>query len=116
MDKKFKDLMKQRLEKQKKDLESRLSEAAEKTNGNYRTKFPDYGDDEESAVNEVEDYDTKVDIDNNLVKELNATKSALRRIEKGKYGTCLNCGQEIELERLKAYPAANLCLKCEKNE
>lgn len=40
-------------------------------------------------------------------------KKALSRIGIGKYGKCERCAKVIELERLKAFPAATLCLKCE---
>ena len=38
--------------------------------------------------------------------------SALARIEGGTYGTCTNCGKEIAIGRLEAYPWASLCIDC----
>jgi DnaK suppressor protein len=38
--------------------------------------------------------------------------AALQRIEDGTYGTCTNCGKEIPLGRLEAYPWASLCIDC----
>jgi len=38
--------------------------------------------------------------------------SALRRLEKGDYGECLECGEPIAEARLKADPATTLCLAC----
>ncbi len=38
--------------------------------------------------------------------------AALQRIDDGTYGTCTNCGKDISLERLEAYPAASLCIDC----
>jgi RNA polymerase-binding transcription factor DksA len=106
MDKEFLREVKVKLEAKRKNLEARLS-----ANG---THFPDYGDDEESAVSEVEDYNTSVGLDNDLNKDLRATNLALERIERGKYGICLKCGKLIEQKRLEAYPAASLCLNCGK--
>ncbi|MGH3008852.1 MAG: TraR/DksA family transcriptional regulator [Gaiellaceae bacterium] len=40
--------------------------------------------------------------------------AALARIENGTYGTCTNCGKEIPLERLEAYPWASLCIDCKR--
>jgi|ERR1700682_1927012 len=37
-------------------------------------------------------------------------KDALRRIEAGTYGKCLDCGREIEPARLEAIPWAEYCL------
>jgi DnaK suppressor protein len=36
----------------------------------------------------------------------------LERIEKGTYGFCANCQQEIDIERLRVNPAAKTCVKC----
>ena len=37
---------------------------------------------------------------------------ALARMEKGTYGRCERCGQEIPEARLEAVPAARLCVSC----
>lgn len=36
---------------------------------------------------------------------------ALQRIEDGTYGKCTECGKEIPVERLEAYPWASLCIE-----
>jgi DnaK suppressor protein len=41
-----------------------------------------------------------------------ALEDALKRIEKGIYGTCENCSSKIPPRRLEAYPAARLCVDC----
>ena len=38
--------------------------------------------------------------------------AALKRIESGDYGYCLNCDEEIAVKRLEIDPAAPLCLDC----
>jgi DnaK suppressor protein len=38
--------------------------------------------------------------------------AALRRIEEGDYGYCLDCGEEIARERLEFDPASPLCIQC----
>ena len=38
-------------------------------------------------------------------------QDALRRIEDGTYGKCIQCGREIEPARLEAIPWARYCLK-----
>jgi RNA polymerase-binding transcription factor DksA len=50
---------------------------------------------------------------------LKAVKTRLRQIkesiakhEAGDYGTCENCGQEIDIARLEAIPYTHLCLRC----
>ena len=39
-------------------------------------------------------------------------KEALERIEKGTYGICEVCGEEISEARLKARPVTTLCIDC----
>ena len=46
-----------------------------------------------------------------------ALEGALKRIEKGTYGTCEDCGGKIPPKRLEAFLAARLCVACKsKNE
>ncbi|HLX11732.1 MAG TPA: TraR/DksA C4-type zinc finger protein [Bacteroidota bacterium] len=45
-------------------------------------------------------------------KFLNHLDDALKRIEKGDYGRCTECGKLIEKERLEAVPHAQQCLQC----
>ena len=55
-----------------------------------------------------------------LVKKLkimlNDINRALKKISSGEYGYCENCGkkQKIDIERLKAFPSATTCIRCEK--
>jgi RNA polymerase-binding protein DksA len=37
---------------------------------------------------------------------------ALRRIEQGAYGVCVQCMAPVEMQRLKAMPFAKMCIKC----
>jgi DnaK suppressor protein len=41
---------------------------------------------------------------------------ALERIEKGEYGNCIGCENEINPERLEAVPHARLCIDCKSRE
>jgi DnaK suppressor protein len=41
---------------------------------------------------------------------------ALERIEKGDYGNCVECEEEINPERLEAVPHARLCIGCKSKE
>jgi DnaK suppressor protein len=45
--------------------------------------------------------------------ELNAIVDALRRIESGSYGDCIDCGEPIPLPRLIAQPTATRCTECQ---
>ena len=45
--------------------------------------------------------------------ELRDIDDALDRMDKGRYGECVDCGVDIPLNRLQAQPAAPRCLKCQ---
>jgi DnaK suppressor protein len=42
---------------------------------------------------------------------LAAVRNAVRRIDEGSYGTCIDCGRPIEEARLRAVPWAQYCLR-----
>ncbi len=44
-----------------------------------------------------------------------ALEDALKRVEKGIYGTCESCEKTIPERRLQAYLAARLCVDCKSN-
>jgi RNA polymerase-binding transcription factor len=44
---------------------------------------------------------------------LESIDAALERIEEGKYGKCVHCGQPIQEKRLEAVPWARHCLTCQ---
>ncbi|UCD18109.1 MAG: TraR/DksA C4-type zinc finger protein [Candidatus Zixiibacteriota bacterium] len=41
---------------------------------------------------------------------------ALRRLRKGDYGDCQQCGKSIQKRRLQAVPHARLCIECKEQE
>ena len=45
-------------------------------------------------------------------QQLAKIDGALRRIEKGEYGYCLVCGEEIDIRRLALDPAQTRCMQC----
>ena len=116
LDQQTKDQLKTQLLEEKSKLEKELSLIATKEDGDYQATFEDFGRDEEENAEETENYANKVAITETLEKKLAEINSALERMEQGTYGLCANCpGEEIPVERLKAYPAANTCLKCQNN-
>ena len=46
-------------------------------------------------------------------KELRAIQQAQERMADGSYGSCIDCGQPIPFERLKAQPSALRCIVCQ---
>lgn len=71
-------------------------------------------------VNDLEDQasmrerttmqDAEVERDRN---ELADVRAALVRLNDGTYGTCIDCDQPIDLQRLVAMPAAARCMVCQ---
>ena len=57
--------------------------------------------------------DLNVAIVDRHVKEMRAIDATRERIRDGTFGTCTNCGQDIEYERLLAYPTAERCVVCQ---
>ena len=61
--------------------------------------------------------DLIVDVDNAMIgmelSELRDIAAARERMKRGDYGTCIDCGQEIDYERLRAYPTAKRCTRCQ---
>jgi DnaK suppressor protein len=58
------------------------------------------------------------DVDNaELSRDLNELReidSALARMSAGGYGTCVDCGEEIGLARLRREPTALRCTRCQR--
>jgi RNA polymerase-binding protein DksA len=46
-------------------------------------------------------------------EELEQIERALQRLDAGTYGDCLQCGEPIALQRLRAMPAAERCAACQ---
>jgi DnaK suppressor protein len=44
---------------------------------------------------------------------LQRVDEALQRIDKGAYGTCAECGEELNKKRLEAVPWASRCITCQ---
>lgn len=115
LDVKFIEERKKELLNQKKELEKELSKIASHEKGDYKPKFPSFGNEPEENELEVSEYDENIDAEKKLDKMLHETNEALGRIKEGNYGVCENCKQEIDQARLKAYPAAITCFRCEDN-
>ena len=112
----FVDSQKQKLIEEKARLEKDLSNVAmyNEEEGKYVPKFEELNkgdsEDNEESADEATTYEENISITRNLVISLKETKDALQSIEDGKYGYCENDEDYISEERLKAYPAAAVCI------
>jgi DnaK suppressor protein len=86
----------------------------EKNREDWTAQFPKFNGETslERFADEVEEYTWRLSLEFNLEKRLKEIDSALEKIKKGTFGICEKCQKEIETERLKANPAAKVCLKC----
>lgn len=50
---------------------------------------------------------------NREVEQLRDIEAALERMSEGSYGVCIDCGEDIAVERLRAYPTAKRCFTCQ---
>lgn len=122
MNKKIIQELKEKLKKEKENLEKELSSFAKKDDkptGDWNTKYPRFnggsgGERLEQAADAVEEYVTLLPIEASLELKLQAINSALKKIKRGDYGKCEKCKKIIGLERLKVYPEAQTCQKCKK--
>lgn len=70
-----------------------------------------YGKKEEGA-SEAFELEKRLAVERRLMVTLSEIEHALRKFERGTYGTCDTCGRAVEIERLEVLPQANLCLNC----
>lgn len=102
------------LEKKKEileELESFRDSMMDTTTGEYAVENSTYSLHMEQGTDAMEREKTFL-FASREGKFLNYLEDALKRIEKGEYGRCLDCGKLIEKERLEAVPHAQLCIKC----
>jgi DnaK suppressor protein len=49
-------------------------------------------------------------------KLISKIREALQRIEDGSFGICDSCGDDIDIDRLKARPVTTLCIECKRKQ
>jgi len=73
----------------------------------------------QDVVDRAESSYTKeflLSLSNKERKQLSLINEALKRIEKGTYGICQRCTQEIGKKRLDAIPWTPYCINCQEKE
>lgn len=61
-----------------------------------------------SQIGEVDSAQEQRDL-----QELASVEAALRRLDEGRYGDCVDCGEPIALQRLMVQPDALRCAHCQ---
>jgi RNA polymerase-binding transcription factor DksA len=94
-----------RLEARLESLQGRLAEF------NETLRQPEDDDFDEQAA-ELDDDDVLERLSRAGRTEVYLIEAALKRIEEGTYGKCVECGKAIAKRRLQALPEAEKCLSC----
>lgn len=55
----------------------------------------------------------EIQIHDRMRVRLASIDRAILRLEKGTFGACQSCGEEIDRDRLEALPYAELCIDCQ---
>lgn len=81
--------------------------------GSVQTNIDDGAKDEgdASVIDVAEDMTLERSVSEAL--ELAEVQRALERMDRGEYGICIDCGEEIPVERLKVLPTATRDVACQ---
>ena len=72
------------------------------------------GDEIDLATDEISrELDAKISM--RQAKQVKEIEDALERIKHGDYGICEDCGETIPEQRLRLFPAAKLCVRCQED-
>jgi len=99
------EVLRVRLETKKAELTARL----ERITANLRRG---YEADSKERAKQLEDSEVVDALGNEAREEIAKITAALKRIESGEFGICVECGATINPDRLAAYPYAEECIDC----
>lgn len=102
--------IKKKLISQKEALLAEAGEALNELPG--QTAFPDLGD---QATAEI-DRNFMLKLRGRERKLLKKIEDAIEMIDKGVFGICDRCGEEINIKRLEARPVTTMCIDCKTQE
>jgi DnaK suppressor protein len=73
------------------------------------------GDEIDLATGEISrELDAKITMRH--YKQVKEIQDALERVKLGEYGICEDCGEPIPEQRLRLFPAARLCVRCQEEQ
>lgn len=71
-----------------------------------------YEADSKERAKQLEDSEVVDALGNEAREEIAKISAALSRMDAGEYGTCTQCGSDIDVARMQAYPYADECIDC----
>lgn len=103
--------IREELERKRRALESAIQTTLGQTRG--ETERMELAKDPYGTASITHDDEMRVDVVVRRRRELQEVNRALDDLEAGRYGTCVDCGEEIAPKRLKALPFATRCIACQ---
>ncbi|MFQ5586229.1 MAG: TraR/DksA family transcriptional regulator [Thermodesulfobacteriota bacterium] len=101
---------------QKREVWGRVREELfEKLGREYHEQFDIPQDIEDLALLDLIE-ETGLTLTDIKCRELTEIEEALKRLEEGRYGTCADCGGEIDEERLRVLPFTVSCVACQREK
>ncbi len=94
-----------KLHHKKQELTERLSRISANLRRGYEA-------DSKERAKQLEDNEVVDALGNEARAEIAKISAALRRMDAGEFGNCVECGMPIDEGRLNAYPYANECIEC----
>ncbi|OIP62553.1 MAG: hypothetical protein CO150_08920 [Nitrospirae bacterium CG_4_9_14_3_um_filter_53_35] len=110
--KKLFEKIKQDLTEKKRLILAGANEAISSKLGAQNENLPELGD---QAMVEI-DSNFLLRLKDREKRLLTKIDQALERIEKGTFGICEECGQEIGAKRLEARPVTTMCIECKTDQ
>lgn len=105
--------LKARLLAQRTSLQEQLNSLRGGSIGRAEASAEHFGQHEDSTAQTNTARELEFALDAQESAELNLVQAALRRIEDGSYGRCIDCGVQIPAARLQAAPEAARCIRCQ---
>ncbi|MDP2684746.1 MAG: TraR/DksA C4-type zinc finger protein [bacterium] len=115
MDKDTKEQLKQKLVNEKhkiRELLEKMTNQKEFNKDKIQVTWNDMGDKEEDNAVEVANFQDNISLERDLEVNLEKIDNALEKIDNDDFGKCIKCGNDIKIERLIAYPEAEVCMSC----
>lgn len=105
------DLVKEQLLRERQGLLLEVSDSYETCREIGQDGVPDIGDMSSAAYSR----DVLFNVSETKRQRINDIDVALLQIEKGEYGICMECGEEISPRRMEVRPFSRYCIECKTN-
>jgi DnaK suppressor protein len=113
MDKSQAQAFKQQLQQQRRELLDQLTRLRGGEVDRSEASAEHFGHVEDSRAQVATEREMEFAMDEHELAAIRTIDLALKRIETGVYGDCMDCGVEIPLDRLQASPMSLRCIACQ---